>query len=309
MSNINNKLQGVTKVDIDVQIQNAKTMIDVYESANDLHKLNEYKEKLKRLELQKQNKHDKLNNKLNDEVRFPMNVYEGNIGDKHCNYKTLAIMTLYSNYNNDIEDGSQEQHRYVYKDKIIEFTDEIEELSQNKINTILRNIKKLSNLSGHLVIASKTQDNRIVYTINYRAGEFITNEDGQVIDCKKGSFVLIEQDLLKYLVDVGSNELIKVYLLIKALCLWNERINHQHEKMITNSYLCEHIGLSSKSNKTLQSIGNITHALEELHLIKKRVEHRNLRGELRCYNHYSIVPYEEWREYRYKNAPNRKYKK
>lgn len=308
MSNINNKLQGVTKVDIDVQIQNAKTMIDVYESANDLHKLNEYKEKLKRLESQKQNKHDKSNNKLNDEVRFPMNVYEGNIGDKHCNYKTLAIMTLYSNYNNNIEDGSQEQHRYVYKDKIIEFTDEIEELSQNKINTILRNIKKLSNLSGHLVIASKTQDNKIVYTINYRAGEFITNEDGQVIDCKKGSFVLIEQDLLKYLVDVGSNELIKVYLLIKALCLWNERTNDQHEKMITNSYLCEHIGLKPCKN-SLQSISNITHALEELHLIKKRVEHRNLRGEFRHYNHYSIVPYDEWREYRYKNTPNRKYKK
>lgn len=308
MNNINNKLQGVTKVDIDVQIENAKTMIDIYESANDLHNLNKYKEKLKRLESQKQNKQTELNNKLNDEVRFPMNVYEGNIGDKHCNYKTLAIMTLYSNYNNNIEDGSQEQHRYIYRDKIIEFTDEIEELSQNKINTILRNIKKLSNLSGHLVIASKTQDNKIVYTINYRAGEFITNEDGQVIDCKKGSFVLIEQDLLKYLVDVGSNELIKVYLLIKALCLWNERTNHQYEKMITNSYLCEHIGLKSCKN-SLQSISNITHALVELHLINKRVDTVIRNNSPKTYNYYSIVPYEEWREYRYKNVPNRKYKK
>lgn len=80
MNNINNKLQGVTKVDIDIQIENAKTMIDIYESANDLHNLNKYKEKLKLLESQKQNKHNELNNKLNDEVRFPMNVYEGNIG-------------------------------------------------------------------------------------------------------------------------------------------------------------------------------------------------------------------------------------
>ena len=50
MSNTNNKLQGVTKVDIDVQIENAKKMIDIYESANNLHQLNIYKEKLKLLE-------------------------------------------------------------------------------------------------------------------------------------------------------------------------------------------------------------------------------------------------------------------
>lgn len=236
------------------------------------------------------------NNIEENAVKFPMNIYEGNIGDKKCDYKTLAIMTLYSKHKPFNEEDSDEQYRFVYRGRLIEFTDEIEQLSKNKMNTVLRNIKKLSNLSGGLVNASRTNDGKIFYTINYRNGEVIYNEEGKPIKITKGSFVLVEEDLLRFLVDVGNNNDIKVYLFIKALCEWNERTHGKKEMAITRDYICEHIGLLPYE-KNLQSISNITFMLEECHLIKKRLVKTSVDGRYITKLYYSIVPYEEWKAY------------
>lgn len=230
----------------------------------------------------------------NNTIKLPINVYEGNMGDKKCDYKTLAIMTLYSNRKPHDED-TNEQYRFIYRNKVIEFTNEIEQLSKNKMNTVLRNIKKLSNLTGNLVNASRNDEGKILYTINYRDGKIIYNDEGKPIKIDKGSFVIVEEDILKFLVNVGNSEDIKVYLLIKALCEWNERINGNKEKWITNSFICEHIGLSSNSKSNLQTISDITYILERIHLINKRKVHTNTDGILTCKNYYSVVDYEEWK--------------
>ena len=77
-------------------------------------------------------------------VKFPMNSHEKFMKDKKCDYKTLAIMTLYSNHTPlEIQhnNANYEEYRYLYKNKVLEFREEIAELSQTKINTVLRNMK------------------------------------------------------------------------------------------------------------------------------------------------------------------------
>lgn len=227
-------------------------------------------------------------------VKLPMNVYEGNLGNKKCDYKTLATMTLYSSHKKPDEYGN-EQYRFLYRNKVITLSDEIEDLSKNKIDTILRNIKKLSNLTGNLVNASRTNDGKIVYTINYRDGEVIRDDEGKPIKMVKGGFVLVEEDVLKFLVNISNSEDIKVYLLIKTLCEWEERNHNKSEKWITNAFICEHIGLSSNSKCSLQTISDITYMLERVHLINKREIHTNVDGMVMRKIYYSIVPYEEWK--------------
>ena len=94
----------------------------------------------------------------NKVVMLPMSTQKKYMKDKKCDYRTLAIMTLYSKFT-PIEEqhktGNYEPYRYVYKNKIIEFTDEIESLSNKKIGTIVNNMRKLSQLNNGLVQAVK----------------------------------------------------------------------------------------------------------------------------------------------------------
>ena len=234
------------------------------------------------------------NNIEENAVKFPMNIYEGNIGDKKCDYKTLAIMTLYSN-NDKPNEEEYKYWRYVYRNKLVGLSEEIEQLSETKINTILRSVKKLSDLSGGLVTASRSEGGKIIYTINYRDGEVIRDDDGRPIKTTKGSFVLVEEDILKYLIHFGSNLDIKIYLFIRGLCEWNERKNGKKEMMLTRNYICEHIGLSPNSKANLQLISGATFMLEGSGLIRKNVLKTSVDGKFVSKIYYSIVPYNEWK--------------
>ena len=93
-------------------------------------------------------------------IKFPISTAEENIQDKKCDYKLLSALTLLSKYNNG------EDHRYIYKDDIILNKNKIESLSKRKINTVIKNVRKLSKLEGNAVVA-KSVDGKIVYIINY----------------------------------------------------------------------------------------------------------------------------------------------
>ena len=60
---------------------------------------------------------------MNDKVvMLPMSSKKCNMQNKKCDYKTLAIMTLYSNFTPiemQDEKGVYETYRFLYKNKII----------------------------------------------------------------------------------------------------------------------------------------------------------------------------------------------
>ena len=230
-------------------------------------------------------------------VRLPMNCSEVHLKNKKCDFKTLAIMTLYSCFETS-EDEPTSAHRYIYRNKIIELTDEIEELSQNTIKTIKRNIKKLADLDNALVNVYETDDGKIVYKINYQLGEFVENDKG-FKEHKNGAFVQIEQSMLKFLIDVGNNNVIKTYVLLQALCENEARTSGCKEKWVTREFIAEHIGLSTKCKNNLDLISNITDMLRDIDFIDKRsVVFRTDNGQTRTHVYYRIVSYEEWKKRR-----------
>lgn len=197
--------------------------------------------------------YDEITNE--EQIRFPINSSKQNMKNKNCDYRILAIMTLYSNMTPkeiSYEKGEEELYRYIYENKIVKFTEEIEELSKIKIHTFLKKVMKLVNLESRPVSAVNTENNGICYYINY------TNIKGR-------EYVTIEENILKKLIEIGDSSLIKVYILLRYMC-------KDEFKKITNKYIVEQIGLSTKSRNNIQKVIEITKLLEENELIIKEKE-------------------------------------
>lgn len=70
-------------------------------------------------------------------LNLPINSTKENMQNKKCDYKTLSIITVYSNKTPFSEDDSVEElYRYLYRNKLLANSAEIEELSNLKINKI-----------------------------------------------------------------------------------------------------------------------------------------------------------------------------
>lgn len=182
-------------------------------------------------------------------VKFPISTDEKNMKDKKCDYKLLITLTLLSSYT------SGENHRYIYKDVIIGNKDKIENYSGKKVNTVIRNVRKLSKLKGNAIIA-KEVNGKIVYIINY------ANENGR-------KYVIVEEDLLRCLLDTGNSNLIKVYMLLKYRC------NENTETRITRKDIAVNIGLNGDSKDNLKTISNIIVDLCNKYLIEVSRKYEN----------------------------------
>lgn len=215
-------------------------------------------------------------------VFLPISTDKEHMQNKKCDYKTLAIMTLYSNMvpkEMQDESGIYESSRYIYNNRVIKFTDEIEKLSGNKINTICKNMRKLSKLENNLVVACRSKDNEIYYVINYE-------------DSHGRKYTTIHEKMLRKLINSTNSNVIKLYLVIKYLCEYEFKTNGNKEKKITNSYLAEQIGLCSSSNKNMNAITDMTDTLEQCGYIKKEYV-KSIHG-FKINIYYSICSYEEW---------------
>lgn len=177
------------------------------------------------------------------------------LSDKRFNYKTLAIMSLYSTSHNG--------HRFLNRDILFDYAREIEQLSNLKMNTILRSIRKLV-VKDDLVNQYRDELGYMYYTIT-------TNQ------C-----VRVNKNTLKQLINIGDNNLIKTYLFLVSQCSKFEK------KIIPNQLITQSIGLSPASNNSLQTITNATNKLNELGLIQKTRQTFMDNGMLKTFNKYII---------------------
>lgn len=185
------------------------------------------------------------------------------LSDKKMDYEVLAIMTLFSNRKGEevCEDISEvEYHRYLYEkgdNSIWSNREKMEQLSQNSIRNIKRGIKKLAECDNDVVVVCQDERGKIYYKIYPYARE----DKNLGIN---GTFITIDSRILEYLINVGNSNTIKVYCVLKWLCKNGER-------QLTRDFLAKQIGLSIKSGKNLNTIGDILYSLDDK-LIKLRKE-------------------------------------
>lgn len=207
-------------------------------------------------------------------IKFPISTDEKNMKNKKCDYKTYCLMTLLSKYTEG------ENHRYLYEDDIILNKNNVEELSKTKVETIKRNMKKISKLENNLVVA-KLIDGRIVYIINYK------NEDGR-------KYVTVEEDILKRLVNNLNSKTIKTYMLLKYRCSTDKFTRITKENININ------IGLNSKTGTNRKSLDITFELLRDMDLIEKYTKQEKIKNKdgkivYTTINYIRLLSYEEYK--------------
>lgn len=208
-----------------------------------------------------------------------MNTERGIIDNKEMNYLYYGIANLYSKYS----EGNI--WKYLYESTLDEHKMEIENLSKRKIDTIKRNIKKLEKLDNY-VLQRKVSGDEIVYLVCNKSME------GKY-------YVLIEDDILRTLVNTSNSNMIKTYCVLKYLLANGKR-------KITRDNLLNLIGLTFHE-KNLQMMTDIIDTLTDMRLIKKEYiyEKRIVDGNVinSKFLILELTTYSEW-----KNRPSQNVK-
>lgn len=219
------------------------------------------------------NNQDKIN-------KFPISSEQKYMRDKKVNFLNYCILVYFSNYQGDYEiknfESTFDTHRYIYEDKILKNKNEIEHYSKTKIQTFIRNAKKLATLSnGEIVSVRKTNEGKIVYQIE-----------------KPNKYILIEEKILRVLINFCSTNAIKTYVFLKWKC-------RESGCIISRKEICENIGLSSTGERQLQEITDITKGLQKLGLINRKTT-TGISVDGKDYNrstYYELISFERWERY------------
>ena len=226
-------------------------------------------------EYQKTNTEDKkeisaLKNKI---PKFPISTDERNMKNKRCDYSTYIIVTLFSKHTEG------ENHRYITEDDMKKNKYKMEDCGKVKFETLKRNIKKLSDLEGDLVV-DKITNGKLAYIINYE------NKD-------KRKYVTVEEEILKRLANDLKSSSIKVYMLLKYRC------NTKNFTRIIKESINENIGLNSNSGKNKKEINKTLDLLRDMDLIEKytkteKIKNKNGKTVYTPITYVRLVSYEEY---------------
>lgn len=221
----------------------------------------------------------------NENYKLPMPTHC--LGDKKYCAKEYAGLMSMSNKN------LNENHRYLYKNKI-DMEELAKELGIGK-KTLQKNINKLIKLEYN-ILEVKNTDVGVVYKLNY--GEKKNNSEYT-------KYVTIHHQILKVLANTFNSNTIKLY------CLLNYMTDETSFKPMTNVWLAEQIGLSSKSKNNLDVITDIATQLELCGFIETRKENiykwdnKKKREVPQISKSYRLRTLKEW-EFLQKRVKNKK---
>lgn len=212
---------------------------------------------------------------LKESNNFPITSAKINLMNKKVDYKVLMLMTLLSNvqlHKDALDTGNEERWRYLYRNKLNEYKDLVEGLSQTKLNSIYKTIKRMEKLDCKVINVRKTEGNEIVYDINYGTREFVT----------------IETKIMESLIHSFNSNAIKVYVLLKYVCI-------NGKKRISQEWMLRQIGLSPDSWNNRRALSDITTELHCGGYINK--ETINVDGNKKI-NYYEVNSLNEWKSIR-----------
>lgn len=166
-------------------------------------------------------------------------------------------------------------------------------ISVDKVN---RNIKTIAEYLGLKPKKIKEEINKMLaFKTNELELKWDVDEEGTTnawfeINYVKGEFIILPYELFEYMTGDLSSRAFKTYCNLRWIC-FSKHTNYFEEKIITQEYLLQLIGLSSSSKK---SIRDITDELLEMRLITIRKgyihEHKLFeKGVTKEVIYYSIV--------------------
>lgn len=210
-------------------------------------------------------------------ILMPINSTIENVKNKKVNKLNESILIYFSNYQDlhEVEEyDGYDSDRYIYENKIIKNKDLVEQYSKTKINTFIRNVRKLSKIESGIISVEQHKGEN-VYRIN-----------------KGEKYVLIERKILEVLIDSCSNPLIKVYIFLK----W--RVGEKGG-IVSRKEIAQNIGYSANTGERQlkEIVKDIETTLVKLGLVRRQtitLDSMENGNEYNKATYYEVVPYSEW---------------
>lgn len=191
--------------------------------------------------------------------KIPVIIEKEFLKDKNCDYHTLILISCFGT-NNLKKKNISIDSRTIRNEK-----EDIERISHKSWSTTYKSLVKMSTKHKDLIKIKKIKKEN-TYTVSY------SNKNSR-------GYILIDDNIIKILLRNRDSATIKTYLLLKMIC-------KDGSKIVTRSYICDNIGLSSNSTTNLNKITKITNFLEENNLIRKEyIKNDNCTRSIK----YSIV--------------------
>lgn len=178
----------------------------------------------------------------------------------------------------------------------------IKDMNYLELDEFLNQDIKLSERQLMQIRKHKNVDDVHFWGTYEKDGIVIEEYDVEII--KDGTFVTIESDILKFLINSTNSNVIKIYCFLKWFLIDQKHYEKTKEvryieKPIDRKFILKQIGLNSNSGKMASSISrDIEDMLVMTHLIERRRIVKQEFGKTKYVYYYSIVPYEEWKSFR-----------
>lgn len=191
--------------------------------------------------------------------KIPIIIEKEFLKDKNCDYHALMVASCFGT-NNLKKKNISIDSRTIRNEK-----EDIEKISHKSWATTYKSLMKMSTKHKNLIKVKKIKKEN-AYTVSY------SNKSSK-------GYILIDDNIIKILLRNRDSATIKTYLLLKMIC-------KDESKIVTRSYICDNIGLSSSSTTNLNKITKIMNFLEESHLIRKEyIKNKNCTRSIK----YSII--------------------
>lgn len=191
--------------------------------------------------------------------KIPVIVEKEFLKDKNCDYHALMVASCFGT-NNLKKKNISIDSRTIRNEK-----EDIEKTSHKSWSSTYKSLIKMSDKHKDLIKIKKIKKEN-TYTVSY------SNKNNK-------GYILIDDNTIKILLGSRDSATIKTYLLLKMIC-------KDESKIVTRSYICDNIGLTSNSTTNLNKITKITNFLEENNLIRKEyIKNKNCTKSIE----YSIV--------------------
>lgn len=191
--------------------------------------------------------------------KIPVIIEKEFLKDKNCDYHALMVASCFGT-NNLKKKNISIDSRTIRNEK-----EDIERISHKSWATTYKSLMKMSAKHKDLIKIKKIKKEN-TYTVSY------SNKNSR-------GYILIDDNIIKILLRNRDSATIKTYLLLKMIC-------KNGSKIVTRSYICDNIGLTSNSTTNLNKITKISNFLEENNLIRKEyIKNKNCTKSIE----YSIV--------------------
>lgn len=225
------------------------------------------------------------------DIEFPLPTHKSILENGKYPYNTFATLMINSNYDSEQGKADKNYRNFLYENKmedVMEFLKELELEGAKQVSrrTVERHIKTIIDL-GFESIECRNTENGIVYMLK-------ASTDDKY-------FIKIPYAQIRELLISTNKNMLKLFAFLKVMCTDKQGKIKDSFTTIDRKFLCEHIGLSSKSDTNVKKVGTMLVSLAKLGFIEIKKTGRNEIDEkgrkvYKTINSYRIRSFEEYKE-------------